>query len=161
MSRFSSAILVFICLTGLTTACAKKPVVEANSTSAPATPPKAASTEVAEISQKPVAAADRIFFEFDSYLLTDEARATLASNAALFRAEPGRKVLIEGHCDERGSDEYNMALGEKRARAVRAYLVSLGVSSSSLSVVSYGEEQPLDPTSTERAWARNRRAEFR
>jgi len=103
----------------------------------------------------------RIHFDFDQYVLTDEAKAILVSNAALLAAAPGVNIQIEGHCDERGSDEYNLALGEKRALATKSYLVSLGVADSQMSVISYGEEMPLDPAGTPEAWAMNRRAEFK
>jgi peptidoglycan-associated lipoprotein len=106
-------------------------------------------------------ALQRIFFEFDQYTLSTEARRTLADNADYLKENPQIKVLIEGHCDERGSDEYNLALGEKRAQAVKNYLVSLGVEPGRLSVISYGEELPLDPGRGEEAWSRNRRAEFK
>lgn len=102
----------------------------------------------------------RIHFDFDSYVLTSSSKAALEDNAAYLKAHADAKVQIEGHCDERGSDEYNLVLGEKRARATRAYLVSLGIDSRRLSVISFGEERPLDPSSGESAWSKNRRAEF-
>ncbi len=104
---------------------------------------------------------ERIFFNFDQYVLTEEARQTLADNAAYLKANAGAQIRVEGHCDERGSDEYNLALGERRALAAMNYLVSLGVSPSRMSVISYGEELPLDPGRGEEAWAKNRRAEFK
>ena len=103
----------------------------------------------------------RIFFEFDQYVLTAEAKNQLATNARLLQGAPAIKVQIEGHCDERGSDEYNLALGEKRALATKNYLVSLGVAVDRMSIISYGEEMPLDPANAEAAWAKNRRAEFK
>jgi peptidoglycan-associated lipoprotein len=103
----------------------------------------------------------RIYFDFDQYVLTAGAKQQLATNADLLKAAPGIKVQIEGHCDERGSDEYNLALGEKRALATKNYLVSLGVAAGRLSIISYGEELPINPASTEEAWAKNRRAEFK
>ena len=102
----------------------------------------------------------RIHFDFDSYVLTSTAKATLEDNAAYLKANANARVQIEGHCDERGSDEYNLVLGEKRARATRAYLETLGVDGRRLSVISFGEERPLDPSSNENAWSKNRRAEF-
>ncbi len=108
-----------------------------------------------------VAGLDRIQFDFDQYTLSVEARETLAKNAAYIQANPGVQVRIEGHCDERGADEYNLALGERRALAAMNYLVSLGISANQLSVISYGEELPLDPSTSEEAWAKNRRAEFK
>ncbi len=103
----------------------------------------------------------RIQFDFDQYVLTDVAKAVLVVNGELLTAAPAVKILIEGHCDERGSDEYNLALGEKRALAAKSYLVSLGVGADRMSVISYGEEMPIDPASTKAAWAQNRRANFK
>ncbi|PLX84041.1 MAG: peptidoglycan-associated lipoprotein [Desulfuromonas sp.] len=108
-----------------------------------------------------VAGLERIYFDFDQYTLSAEARATLAANADYLKANPGSKVRIEGHCDERGSDEYNLALGERRALAAKNYLNSLGVAASRLSFISFGEEVPLDPRRSSEAWAANRRAEFK
>jgi peptidoglycan-associated lipoprotein len=104
---------------------------------------------------------ERIYFKFDQYTLTPEARDILARNAQFLKANSGIRIIIEGHCDERGADEYNLALGERRARAVKKYLTSLGVPAERMSVISYGEELPLDPHGTEEAWAKNRRADFK
>jgi peptidoglycan-associated lipoprotein len=101
-----------------------------------------------------------IQFAYDQSDLTDQARATLERNAQWMRAHPAAKVRVEGHCDERGTVEYNLALGERRAQATRDYLVSLGVEAGRLSTVSYGKERPLDPSSTDAAFAKNRRAHF-
>lgn len=109
---------------------------------------------------KTVASLMRVNFEYDQYVLTAAARATLKNNAIYLNAK-GVRVQVEGHCDERGSDEYNLALGEKRALAVKNYLVSLGVPSGRLSIISYGEEIPLVMANNEKAWAQNRRAEFK
>lgn len=101
-----------------------------------------------------------IYFEFDSYTLSEEARNNLSNSADWLKAHSSLKVLIEGHCDERGTEEYNLALGEKRAKSVKDYLVQLGVSSENISTISYGEEFPVDARHNEEAWAKNRRAEF-
>ena len=103
----------------------------------------------------------RIHFDFDQFVLSEEARAILDQNAQYLRANTSTNVVIEGHCDERGSDEYNLALGESRALAAKNYLNSLGIGSSRISVISYGEEMPLDQAANEDAWAMNRRAEFK
>lgn len=103
---------------------------------------------------------DKIFFELDSYSLTPVARDTLAKNAGIMKNRGGVKIRIEGHCDERGSDEYNLALGEKRAKAALDYLVTMGIPAERLSVISYGKEKPADPGHDEAAWANNRRDEF-
>jgi len=101
-----------------------------------------------------------IRFEYDSAALTDEARATLEKHALWLQGRRGVRVTVEGHCDERGTVEYNLALGEQRARAARDYLVSLGVAADRIRVVSYGKERPLDPGTGEAAWAKNRRDHF-
>ncbi len=108
-----------------------------------------------------VPALQRINFEFDQYTLSAEAQELLVSNATYIQANPEQKIRIEGYCDERGSDEYNLALGQRRALAAKNFLVSLGVEPLRLSVISYGEELPLDPTAGEEAYALNRRAEFK
>jgi peptidoglycan-associated lipoprotein len=101
-----------------------------------------------------------VHFAFDSYELDDEARAVLRENANWLLDHPREKVEIEGHCDERGTVEYNLALGAKRARAVKDYLVSLGVAADRMTTISYGEELPLCTEHNEECWARNRRAHF-
>jgi peptidoglycan-associated lipoprotein len=101
-----------------------------------------------------------IHFELDGVDLGDEARSTLDQHAQWIQAHPTAKVRVEGHCDERGTVEYNLALGDKRAQAARDYLLSRGAPASRLSVVSYGKERPLDPGHDEAAWARNRRDHF-
>ena len=100
------------------------------------------------------------FFGLDSADLDDQGRAIVAANAELLKKFPTWQILIEGHCDERGTPEYNLALGERRAVAVREYLVSLGVSPDRLRTVSYGKEFPFDAGHEEGAWSKNRRAHF-
>jgi len=100
------------------------------------------------------------FFEYDSSELTADAQRALNDNAGLLKQYPAWTVTIEGHCDERGTAEYNLALGERRAVAARAYLVSLGISADRLRTVSYGKEFPFDPGHDEPAYAKNRRAHF-
>jgi len=99
-------------------------------------------------------------FEYDSAALTDEARSVLEKHALWLQGQRDVRVIVEGHCDERGTVEYNLALGEQRARAARDYLSSLGVAGARLRVVSYGKERPLDPGTDEAAHAKNRRAHF-
>ena len=176
-------VMLFV-LTLLTSGCAKKPVVEETSIIETPVQVEMQQQQPAEIVEQKVddgaaarraaaiaaakaaerAAASglvRIHFDFDQYVLTAAAKTILANNADLLRAAPAIKVLIEGHCDERGSDEYNLALGEKRALATKNYLISLGVAAARMSVISYGEEIPLDPARTKEAWAKNRRAAFK
>ena len=101
-----------------------------------------------------------IHFDYDRYDLSSEAKQILNDKAAYMAANPGVRVIVEGHCDERGSNSYNMALGEKRARAAAAYLQAMGIDDSRLETVSYGEEKPLVLGRTEEAYAANRRAHF-
>ena len=101
---------------------------------------------------------DRVFFAFDKYDLTPQARATLEKQAAWLRQYPNVRFTVEGHCDERGTREYNLALGERRANAVVAYLTQLGVAANRITMVSYGKEKPIALGSNEAAWAQNRRA---
>ena len=101
-----------------------------------------------------------VHFAFDSFLLDPEAERILAEKAAWLQDNANVDVQIEGHCDERGTSDYNLALGERRANAVQQYLTLLGIDSGRLSTISYGEEQPLDPGHDEAAWSRNRRAHF-
>lgn len=101
-----------------------------------------------------------ILFEFDKATLTPDAREDLIKNGEWLRVNSDVKITIEGHCDERGTNEYNLALGDRRAETVKIFLTDLGVHQSRLTTISYGEEQPLDPNHTESAWAKNRRAHF-
>lgn len=102
-----------------------------------------------------------IYFEFDSAALLPTAMEALSQKAEyLLGNVDAMSVTIEGHCDERGTEAYNLALGERRADAAKSYLVNLGVSASQINTISYGEEKPLDPAHTEDAWAKNRRAHF-
>ncbi len=101
-----------------------------------------------------------IYFEFDSIRLSPSAQEILNQKAIWMRANPSANVTIEGHCDNRGTNEYNLALGEGRAQSVKAFLVDLGIDSSRLTTISYGEERPLSSDQSEEGWARNRRAHF-
>jgi len=99
-------------------------------------------------------------FAFDSSALSQRAQSILRENAQYLLDNPGEKVVVEGHCDERGTNEYNLALGERRARSAFDFLKSMGVPARQMSTISYGEELPLDPRSNESAWAKNRRVHF-
>ncbi len=112
------------------------------------------------VQQEQVSPLSRIYFDYDKYNIRPDAAQTLASNAEYLKQNPNVKIQIEGHCDERGSNDYNLALGQKRASAAKAYLVKLGISPNRISTISYGEERPLVNESNEDAWAQNRRAEF-
>ncbi len=99
-----------------------------------------------------------IHFDFDKYNIRPDAREILKKDYQILRRAPGVEVLVEGHCDERGTVEYNLALGQKRAEATRDFLISLGFPADQISTISYGEEMPIDPRHNEEAWAKNRRA---
>jgi peptidoglycan-associated lipoprotein len=176
---FAVTLTLIVVLAFLAAGCAKKPVPTAEAPVAEERPVVSAmpSQEISGIQERAITEEDaaaaaaraaamalpqlqRIHFDFDQHVLTDQAREILAANAAYLRANPGVRVQVEGHCDERGSDEYNLALGERRARAAMSYLVSLGIPQDRLSFISYGEERPLDSARNEDAWAKNRRAEF-
>jgi peptidoglycan-associated lipoprotein len=101
-----------------------------------------------------------VHFDYDSYDLTPEALDILYSNSEALARRPGTVIRVEGHCDERGTEEYNMALGYKRAQAVREYLVQYGIEPSTVSIISFGEAKPVDPAHRETAWRKNRRADF-
>ena len=101
-----------------------------------------------------------VFFEFDQFVLSDSAKAVLNKKAKWLKDRPNAKALIEGHCDERGSTEYNLALGQKRAEAAMQFLIALGINPSRVSTISFGKERLADPGHNEAAWVKNRRAHF-
>ncbi|UCD17410.1 MAG: peptidoglycan-associated lipoprotein Pal [Candidatus Zixiibacteriota bacterium] len=102
-----------------------------------------------------------VYFDFDKYNLVDSAKAALDNNARVLKENPNVVIMIEGHCDERGTIEYNLSLGEKRASSAMQYLVDLGINAARLKTISYGKEKPAMPGHNEAAWAKNRRAEFK
>ena len=104
---------------------------------------------------------NRVNFEFNSSDLGSTSRSALMENVELMRKNPSVKIEIQGHCDERGTSEYNLALGDRRAQAVVDYMVRAGIEQARLTRLSYGKERPLEEVATETAWAKNRRAEFR
>jgi peptidoglycan-associated lipoprotein len=151
-------------MVGLLASCASKKKTDDDSQAAAANADTKISNEALNMDAQgsdsgKIAGLTTIFFEYDQSRLTSEARRILAENANWIKSHPG-VVQIEGHTDERGSTEYNLALGERRAKAVREYLVSLGLSSKKMSTISYGEERPLMKGSSEEAYAKNRRANF-
>ncbi len=141
-------------------ACAKKKVTPIQEPPPPApvieqpvTPPPAPPV----VEEKPVSLED-VFFDFDKFGIKDEYKGVLSRNAEILMANLNKRVLVEGHCDERGTNEYNMALGEKRAKAVVDFYTSYGIAASRITWISYGEEKPFARGSNEAAWAQNRRA---
>lgn len=103
----------------------------------------------------------RVHFDFDDASIRPDARAILDEKIPVLRQYPDVRILVEGHCDERGSNEYNLALGSRRAESIKRYLVDAGISADRIETISYGEERPLVAASNEEAWAQNRRGEFR
>lgn len=150
--------------------CAKKapapvpaPPAPTPATTTPAPTPTPTPTPAPSTTTAPAATvADLriVYFALDSYSLDDAARGVLDANAKMLRDTPDLRVRIEGHCDERGTVEYNMSLGQKRAEAVRDYLVGAGVVADHLATISYGKERPAVDGHDEAAWSKNRRAEF-
>jgi peptidoglycan-associated lipoprotein len=177
------AVLAVLVIVALAAGCAKKPPKTEEPAPPPATEPGAGQTPVptppvstgpeggldienmtldqlnAEVAKKGLLR--DIHFDFDRYLLRDDARGILKDNVAFLLEYPSLAIQIEGNCDERGTDEYNLALGDKRARAAEDYLKRAGLATGRLSTVSFGEERPLDPGHNEEAWAKNRRAHFK
>ena len=156
MTTFRSLATSFACATVLfaalaLSACRSTPEAPPATTKLPEAPADAASPAALELGT--------VYFDFDSAVLRSDATGTLKKNAAAMRGESGAVVTLEGHCDERGSEEYNLALGERRAEAVRTYLVDLGISGASLRVVSFGEAKPAVMGHDEAAWKWNRRVE--
>lgn len=153
---------------GLVAACGGKQVEDTppapEMTPAPAPTPRPSPVVVDTMRSTPdtrgTTLAERIQFALDRSDLSPEARTTLAAKAEILRASPNVMLRISGHADERGSDEYNLALSKRRAAEAKRFLTQQGVDSTRLETVGYGEEQPLDTGATEPAWAVNRRAEF-
>lgn len=183
--KLKSSMLMILCVFALISGCAKKEMMVTQPTSSPTAeitaPVKPSAPQPpAEMATEPMVVGDlvqgkpttltgdatqkspleTIYFDFDSWLLTPQAREILTRNAEWLRRNPGKTVILEGHTDERGSDAYNLALGEKRAMSARNYLVTLGIEASRLEVISFGEEKPAAEGHDESAWSRNRRVEF-
>ena len=166
--------LPLVLIVALAAACAPKqpPLLEAPpatarpETAAPATAERPATVETGDSSIVPgsqddlraKAGSDTVLFGYDSYELDEMARATLLKHAAWLRANPGVRVTLEGHCDERGTREYNLALGDRRANSAKNFLASQGIDVSRLSTISYGKEKPVADGGDEAAHAQNRRA---
>jgi peptidoglycan-associated lipoprotein len=159
--------LALVAAIGLTAACAKKeppqlppapqdtppPVVET-----PPPPPPSGPTPGSKEDFLAQAGSDRVLFALDAYDLDDQDKATLDAQALWLAKYPNVNATIEGHCDERGTREYNLALGDRRANAAKNYLVGKGVAAARLTTISYGKERPQVEGSDESAWAQNRRA---
>jgi peptidoglycan-associated lipoprotein len=162
MMRFKWLVLVCAIALVLVPACAKKQVAPAEEpvevAPPPVTTPIAQPPVVEEAPVEVIVTLDDIFFDFDKYAIGDAGKQTLTKNAGILMAHPEKSLIVEGHCDERGTNEYNMALGEKRAKAVVDFLTTYGVAADRITWISYGEEKPFDMGHDEAAWAQNRRA---
>jgi len=143
--------LIFPALFFIAACSSEKPVVTAPA-AAPPPPAPAPAVVMPQLGD--------VFFDFDKSALRTDAREQLDMNAKWLQANASKKVTIEGHCDERGTSEYNLALGERRARSAKDYLVNLGADSGRLTTISYGEEKPFALGHNEEAWAQNRRDHF-
>jgi peptidoglycan-associated lipoprotein len=146
-----------------TVGCQKKAVSQAKAPApapAPAPGMKPAPAPVTPSDTSGMIMQEDVYFEFDKSTLTPMAQDNLTRKAGWLRANPDATVTIEGHCDERGTAEYNLALGDRRAESAKAYLVDLGIASSRLTTISYGEERPVCTEHTEECWAKNRRDRF-
>jgi peptidoglycan-associated lipoprotein len=164
--------LFLVLAAGLALAGCAKRTVQAPPVPAPAppsntggtpTPPPAPPPETstpAPGSDAIIAQLQPAFFDYDSYSLNEQARAALDADARVLRDNPTVNVTVEGHCDERGTPEYNLALGERRATAARDYLVAAGIDAGRMRVISYGKERPFATGSDEASYAQNRRAHF-
>lgn len=176
--------LVLGCVMFVAGGCAQNEVVKKDESLAALAAGRSAPVKPEQVSEKPISQApiqesttsealapisnaaelrttlDEIYFDFDRYALSEKSRDTLLKNAEKLKSEPAVVVRIEGNCDERGSEQYNLALGEKRAKAAMQYLVTLGIPESRLSVISYGKEKPVALGHDEASWVKNRRDEF-
>ena len=139
--------------------CQKKVVTEAKAP-APAPAPGMAPAPAAPQAASAMIMQEDIYFDFDKSTLKPAAQDNLMKKAAWLRDNPNATLTIEGHCDERGTNEYNLALGDRRADSAKAFLVDLGIAASRLTTVSYGEERPVCTQHTEECWAKNRRDHF-
>jgi peptidoglycan-associated lipoprotein len=148
-----SCLVVFMVLLGVAGCSHAKPKVEESA-------PSVEESELGSSDQGKAMGLQTIHFSFDSNLLDNEAKSLLKRNAEILKSRNAARVQIEGHCDNRGGIQYNIALGDQRANSVKRFLVDLGVSENQLSTISYGKERPLDLGDDEAAYAKNRRANF-
>lgn len=167
MKKVFYLILVTILAGVIISGCAKKAVTKAEGETvakpaveekAPAPAPKEEPIPAAE--EKEMLELKHAFFDFDKSNIREDAKAPLQNNAEFLRANKNTKIVIEGHCDERGTIEYNIALGQRRAESAKRYLINLGIDASRISTVSYGKERPFCKEHNEDCWQSNRRAHF-
>ena len=149
--------LFLVIVVGVFTGCDKKQLIQSDSNSEGSMSQLASSSSDA---QNDGSGLKSVFFDYNKYAIRVNDKKNLKYNAAYFLKNKKTTILIEGHCDERGTDAYNLALGDRRAKAAMQYLVSAGVSKKRLKTISYGESRPLDSGHDEAAWAKNRRTNF-
>lgn len=150
--------LIVLSAVAALSACASRPEPTPTPNNSPAVATAPQGPIPGSIEDFRVSVGDRVFFGYDRFDLTPESRSVLERQAAWLRQYPNVRLLVAGNCDERGTREYNLALGARRAAAARDYLVSLGVATTRVETVSYGKERPLDPRANEEAWSVNRNA---
>ena len=156
IKKFSNFFAIFL-LTSFLAACATAPTETTSSTGqSQVVGGVYVGTETIEMLA--VNVPDRVFFSYDSYSLAASAQATLSKQAKWLKANPSIAIAVEGHADERGTREYNLALGDRRASSVKDYLMSQGISSNRISTISYGKERPVQSGSNDTSWAQNRRS---
>jgi len=181
MKRIKGALIaiMILSLVSITTGCAKKAVPKEEEVQAPvkqevqieqpALAPEKPAEEAQVLAPAPMGGLEEsikafedqlIYFDFDMFNLSAESRDILAQKASFMKANANLTIQIQGNCDERGTTEYNLALGERRAKAAQDYLVSLGIAKERIATISYGKEKPVDPEHTEEAWAKNRNDQF-
>ena len=140
-------------------ACSKKEEKKADEQTGPAAP-SAEENTMGDSDTGKAMGLQTVHFGYDSYVLNKEAKTTLAANVGVLKDKASLKIQVEGHCDQRGGIQYNIALGEKRANATRKYMIDKGVAGDRITVISYGKERPVDAGATDEAYAKNRRANF-
>lgn len=166
--RIISISLVLMALVVAFNACSKKdvvsdePIMSPSGSSGSASSAGVESGSLGNAGDSGLGSGDlqTVYFDFDSFNLRSDARNALKSNGEWMKNNSSARIQIEGHCDEKGTNEYNMALGDRRANSAKSFLVKMGVSASRIDTISYGEERPSDPGHDESAWSRNRRAAF-
>jgi len=159
VSSFAAVVMIVLLVPGCAARARQaEPVAAPAPPAAPGLPSAPSSSEPAPPGETPAPALEPVFFSYDSYTLSAAARAALDRIAQPLRERPNQAMTIEGHCDERGTVEYNLALGERRATAVREYLATAGITGTRLQTISYGKERPFAHGSGEQVWAQNRRA---
>ena len=167
-ARFSVLALCVLCITIVLSSCSKKdvkmeePIMDPSAGDAAAAAPSAPVDSGISAGDVGAEATElqTVYFEYDRFTLTGAGKDSLKTNAKWLKNNASARIQIEGHCDERGTTQYNLALGERRANAVREFMGRMGVAKERMDVVSYGEERPADPGHDDAAWGKNRRATF-